>query len=348
MSEPYLTRYLEYERGCAHSEKTVARNLCLLGGFFAYLEGKDVRDIDSRDILAYLETRRNGSGPLGKRLKASSVAIVLTVIKGFFDFCVSSELTLCNPAEGLRIADSKAGAARRIFSEGEIAALLDSIETRSAEGQRDRAIFELMYSSGLRVGEALNLEIEALNIEERVLLVKKGKGRKDRYVPFGEGAQAHLVRYISEGRKRQLGRRRDVELKRYVFLAKGRRLSYAGLLVRFHRHLEAQGLGGMYTMHSIRHSTATHLLAHGASIRYVQELLGHEDLKTTQIYTRPTEANIKAVYRSFHPRENEYYREVDGEYLEELEKLKACILSGRRRSERYRLTGTTKDVSLTK
>jgi integrase/recombinase XerC len=347
-SVPHLSKYLEYEKGCGHSEKTVTRNAYLLGRFSRYLEGKDAREISSGDILEYLNLRRTASGPAGKILKPASVALVLTTIKGFFDFCVAHELVLRNPAEGLKIADAKSSSRRKIFAEDEIAALLDAIETKSAEGQRDRALLELMYSSGLRVGELLNLEIEALNIEERVLLVKRGKGRKDRYVPFGEGAQGHLVKYITDGRKRQLGRSRNSELKRFVFLAKGRRLSYAGILVRFHRHLKEQGLEGCgYTMHSIRHSTATHLLAHGASIRYVQELLGHEDLKTTQIYTRPTEGNIKAVYRSYHPRENEHYKEVDSEYLEELSKLKARLEAGRRRSERYRGTGTTKERTLT-
>jgi site-specific recombinase XerD len=277
-------------------------------------------------------------------LKRRSVELLLAVIKGFFGFCIVNDLVIVDPTEGLKLAGGRQTGVKKIFSETDITLFLESIGGGAPESDRDRALFELMYSSGLRVSDLLNLEIEHLNIDERVLLVKLGKGKKDRYVPFSETARAFLSGYLNGGRKMQLEKLKTETAKRYVFLGTDGRLRYMRLFKRFRRYIGNCSLSAEYTMHSIRHTTATHLLAHGASIRYVQELLGHEDLKTTQLYARPTEENIKAVYRTFHPRENELYIETDPEYLAELEKLKTRLIEGRKKCARYRETGTTRKL----
>ena len=110
--------------------------------------------------------------------------------------------------------------------------------------------------------------------------------------------------------------------------------------MRFRAYLKDCGLAGKgYTIHSVRHACATHLLLHGANIRYVQELLGHENVQTTQVYTRPTNENIKKVYRTYHPRENEYFKEVDSKYVKQVRSLKSRLKWGERACEQYRKTG---------
>jgi integrase/recombinase XerD len=259
---------------------------------------------------------------------------------------LSIDKILIHPLEGMRIKARGKQRLRSVFTEEDIALFLDGILLISPSGRRDRALFELMYSSGLRVGDALNLKLDELNLEERVLLVVRGKGKMDAYIPFSETAFTFLVTYLADGRKKLLKRMNKScrqEAKTFVFVARKGKLDYSRLLKRFHAYLDSCGLSGKsYTMHSIRHAAATHLLAHGASIRYVQELLRHEDLKTTQLYTRPSVDNIKAVYRTYHPRENEFYKEVDEQYLAELKELAARLEWGRKASEQYRKLGHKK------
>jgi site-specific recombinase XerD len=338
-----MEKYSEYERGCGHVGATIARNRYILRMFLGYLGEKDIRETTTADILRYLENRRTVPGPKGKLLKPTSIRLLLTVINGFFEFCVVHDICLRNPAEGIRLADRGYGKMRKIFGERDMSLFLDGIKIETPEGQRNRAFFELMYSSGLRLGEIRNLEAEQVNIDERVLLVKQGKGKKDRYVPFSETARVFLVKYMTGGRKKHL-RKTKTDDKRYVFLGVRGRPSYSQLKRWFKKHLAECGLSGEYTMHSIRHTTATHLLARGAGIRYVQELLGHEDLKTTQLYARPMEENIKAVYRTYHPRENEYYMEIDDEYLAELDRLKTRLCKERVKNELYIKTKYEKEL----
>jgi integrase/recombinase XerC len=230
----------------------------------------------------------------------------------------------------MRFAGQGERGLRKIFSEQEISRFLDIIPVTNPANQRDRALFELMYSSGLRVNEALGIEFEHLNLDERVVLIRMGKGKKDRYVPFSVEALKCLFVYLENGRKMHLQLIKRLDDKRYLFLGGRGKVGYRRMRRHFQDYLEECGFKDRgYTMHSIRHAAATHLLQHGASIRYVQELLGHEDLKTTQVHTRPQVENIKRVYRTYHPRENEYFKETDEEYLRHVYKLKLLLESNK-------------------
>jgi site-specific recombinase XerD len=342
-----MAAFLDYQRGCGASETTVKRNGYLLGKFARRLGGLDVRDVTREKILRYREYLATAPSRLtGKPIGAESIGLEMSVLKGFFDYLLTIDKILVHPLEGMRIKARGKQRLRPVFTEEDIALFLDGIPLESASGRRDRALFELMYSSGLRVGDALNLKLDELNLEERVLLVVRGKGKKDAYLPFSEAAATFLATYLAGGRKKllkRLAKSSRQEAKTFVFVGRKGKLNYARLLKRFHGYLSSVDLSGKgYTMHSIRHAAATHLLAHGASIRYVQELLRHEDLKTTQLYTRPTVDNIKAVYRTYHPRENEFYKEVDERYLAELKELAARLLWGRKVSAQYRKLGHTR------
>ena len=225
---------------------------------------------------------------------------------------------------------------KKIFTIDEINTLLDSINISDENEQRDRALLELMYSSGLRVNELFNMELENVNFESRTILVKQGKGNKDRYVPFNETALKFIVKYVNDGRKKLVKKIKDNEAKKYLFLTINGKINHKYMSKRFKKYLENCGLKDKgFTLYSIRHTTATHLLEAGAGIRYVQDLLGHECINTTQIYARPSIENVKKIYKTFHPRENEYYEEVTQEYLEHIRELREKLLIEKKEFARW-------------
>jgi integrase/recombinase XerC len=253
----------------------------------------------------------------------------MSVLSSFFLYLYENDFILANPMINLHLKQLPNQARRKVFTNDDIAAFLDDIPLDRPDGQRDRALFELMYSSGLRVGEILNLKVQEINLSQRVICLVNAKGKKDRYVPFSKPAGVFLAKYLNDGRKKHLLSLQDAGLKDYFFLHWHHRFSYNHLRHAFKGYLEKQELQG-YVMHSIRHSTATHLLRGGASIRYVQELLGHSNLQTTQRYARPTTADIQKVYHTYHPREQEYRLTVDADYLKALQSLKADLTKERK------------------
>jgi len=333
----YKKRYFEYLKGCGLSVGTIVRMKWSLKLFYEYLNGKDVREVKEKDIILFIKYLRNIRTQYKRELAEASIELSVGAVKSFYIFLYNNEYSLSNPCEALKIKVRGVKKEVRMFSKEEIGIFLDGISIEEKDKERDRAYFELMYSSGLRVREGLNLELEDINFLERILIVKNGKGKKDRYVPFSETALKFLLKYVNEGRKECLEKIKDSENKKWLFIYENGRLSYGMILKRFRRYLKECKLNDKgLKIHSIRHSTATHLLEGGASIRYVQELLGHESIDTTQIYARPTVENVRKIYKCYHPRENEYYEEVSEEYLENLRKLKEKILWCKKEKERRR------------
>ena len=330
--------FFEYLSGCGLKESTIKRTRVDMKKFYVWLNGRDVRDITKRGIQGFLKYLSNQKSQRNRKLSDNTKRICIISIKSFFTFLFKNEYIITNPLEDILIRRAKDKKERKIFTQDEIGAFLDSISLDDENNQRDRALYELFYSSGLRMREAFNLEVENINFNERVLIVKQGKGGKDRYVPFSETALKFIIKYINDGRKEHLMEHRDMRFKKYLFLTHKGKVNQGVMEKRFKKHLENCGLKGKgFTMYSIRHSTATHLLENGASIRYVSELLGHESIRTTQVYTRPTVENIKKVYRTFHPRENEYYDEIDGEYLKQLNILKERLIEEKEKKRKKRL-----------
>jgi len=342
--ETLVKGFLAFQQGCGLSSKTVRRSGYMVTRFLGWLGEMDIREADENTLFDYREHLSTMISRFrGTRLSPESIKLEMSTLKSFFEYLFMHEFILKNPLEGVRLTKAYEKRMRSIFTEADIVLLLDSITVRTPAGQRDRALFELMYSSGPRINEALHIETTHINLEERTLLIRKGKGKKDRYVPFSKTALTFLLIYIGEGRRKQLKRMRRTEEKKYVFLGGKGRVRYDVMKTRFKDYLKSCCLEGKgYTMHSIRHACATHLLLHGASIRYVQELLGHEHLKTTQTYTRPHEENIKKVYRTYHPRENEYFKEVDEEYVKHVDELKARIEWSMRANEQQNRLGHKK------
>lgn len=326
----YRNIFINYLVGCGLKKGTITRMKASLRLFYMYLNGRDVREVKEVDLIDFVKYLRTHNNYYDRPFCDRTIEVYLMTVKSYYLFLYKNDYVLSDITENLEI---KQGGNKKIismFSKDEIGTLLDSISISDVAGQRDRAFFELLYSSGLRVREGLNLELESVNFTERIILVKSGKGSKDRYVPFSETALKFLVKYVNDGRKKQIKTIRNDEIKKYFFLCSDRALTYGIIQKRFSKYLSKCGLNNRgFHIHSIRHSVATHLLEAGAGIRYVQELLGHKEIGTTQIYARPNTENIKKIYRTYHPRENEYYEEIDSNYIKHVEILKKQLLINR-------------------
>ncbi len=184
----------------------------------------------------------------------------------------------------------------------EVEALLEAPDPKTAYGLRDRAILELIYSSGLRASETVGLKVDCLQSGERLVKVY-GKGRKERIVPVGTVAALLIEKYIDEARPLLAANNKDANTYDQLFLNRwGRPLSDRGLRYLFQKYIRKVSYKIGITPHSLRHSFATHLLEGGADLRVVQELLGHVSLSTTQVYTHVTKERLRDVYRSAFPR----------------------------------------------
>lgn len=321
--------YKDYLQSGGYSEKTIALRLWSLDRFEEFLKSEkhspDLREFGPdvfREYACYLENLV--SLRTGKLLSESTQSHLLFASRQLFKALYQAELILTNPGQDLFFKRNEESGHRTVLSREEMARLLDSIEPFGPAAIRDRTLFELMYSSGLRAGEVVRLEVGDIDFEKRMLLIRESKWGKDRIVPVSKVAMSFLNNWV-KGRKRQRAK--------LVFPGHHGPMTHAGLNKRFKEWAQKAGIKKKHlSLHSIRHSTATHLLENGANVRYVQELLGHESLQTTVRYTHNLVESLKRIYRSHHPRENEYYREVDGEYLDRLERFRMEL--DRRKKER--------------
>lgn len=248
------------------------------------------------DILEFLAHRR-ASG-----LSARTMARIMSSIRGLFKYLRLEGIRTDDPTELLE-SPRQERSLPDVIRPDDVNLMLGAIDLSTPGGLRDRALFELIYSCGLRISEASSLCLESLYLKERFVRVV-GKRRKERILPFGDEARAWLERYLAEARPAlEKGRRSD-----RVFLNRaGKGISRKGVWKRFSELRVASGVEGK--VHSLRHSFATHLLAGGADLRTVQELLGHADISTTQIYTHVDAEELAAAHEAFFPRS----RSNDGE-----------------------------------
>jgi len=333
-----LFLFKKYLLASGLKEKTVNAYLVAVKNFAEFVRkyGKiSVQEIGEVELVNYTEYLFSKRSRLNKPYNPATIKTKLEKIKTFFGFLYRNDYLLINPLESFK-ADIKIIKSRKIiFSQKEIDKFLDSIDLKELHGFRNRTIFELMYSSGLRISEVVNLNVNDINLSERILFVANGKGGKDRLVPFSKVAARFLNKYILKERTRFLTYA-DFENLHALFLNYNGRLTHQTIRYAFARILEKCKLENKgLTPHSIRHSTATHLLEAGANIRYIQELLGHADIGSTEVYTHLIMDKVKRAYKSYHPRENEYFLEVDTKYRQDLDELKEEIIARRKVNKKY-------------
>jgi integrase/recombinase XerD len=232
-----------------------------------------------------------------KRGALASIKLIVVALKIFFRFLSGKGALQRDPTETLTLPRIERYLPETL-NELQMESLIESIDTKHSLGLRDRAIVELLYASGLRVSELAAARLENLNFDERILRVT-GKGNKMRLVPVGRKACAALASYVSIERPTLVKPRSRSE----IFLStRGSKLTTARIWQIVKARAQHSGLESNIYPHLFRHSFATHLLGNGADLRIIQEMLGHADISTTQVYTHVDQQRLKAVHRKFHPR----------------------------------------------
>lgn len=249
------------------------------------------------NALTLRALRRYGAALGERKLSAASVARKLAAVRAFHDALLERQ-EIDSSAADLISAPRRSKHLPRVLSIEEADQLLRMIPARTSLELRDRAIFELTYACGLRAGELVDLDLCSIEFDDEQLRIE-GKGGKTRIVPVGETALLWLGRYLAEARPRLAGPRSEPSL----FLSHtGRRLSTSDVRRRLRLWIGHAGVRGAVSPHALRHSFATHLLNGGADLRAVQELLGHNSISTTQIYTRVESVRTRRQYDRAHPR----------------------------------------------
>lgn len=288
-------RHLSSERNL--SPNTVAAYRRDVEQFFAYCArygraGRDPLAADTATVRQFLASRTT----LG--LAPSSVARKAAALRAFFRWGARAGLRADNPAAS--VGTPKRGRhLPRVLKRGQVESLIALPPGDDPHGLLDRAVLELLYGAGIRVGELVSLDVDALDFHRRQIRVL-GKGRKERLVPMGEPALDAMRAYLARGRP---ALSRDGSPPAALFYnRRGRRMGQRDVRAMIARYAREVVPGGRASPHTLRHTFATHLLEGGADLRSVQELLGHADVKTTQVYTHVSRDRLKRVYRSAHPR----------------------------------------------
>ncbi len=290
--------YLAVERGlAANTLAAYRRDLQRYAGWLAAAGIDDPSQADEDDVVAFLGALRAGSTPVGTRYRASTVARSLAAVRGFHRFLVREHLAGADPSRDLGGPKVPVSLPKALTVE-QVEALLASVAGDDPRALRDRALLETLYAAGLRVSEATALDVDDVDLDDGAVRAF-GKGAKERLVPIGRSARRAVGAYLVRGRPSLAGARSGPALFLNV---QGNRLTRQGCWKILRHHAKRAGLPPDVSPHVLRHSFATHLLAGGADVRSVQELLGHASLATTQVYTKVTSDRLREVYLQAHPR----------------------------------------------
>ncbi|MFT3881885.1 MAG: tyrosine recombinase XerC [Gemmatales bacterium] len=290
----FLTHLVNEKNSSEHTTKAYRDDLTQAINYFRTQLGKDagIRQVSTRTIRGFLAHLHE------QGLSKSTISRRLAAVRSWFKFlCRQSELTT-SPAEGVR-GPKKDKKLPKFLTEETTDKVLHSPEQDEQSGPRDHAILETIYSAGLRVSECVQLNLDDVNLDDNVLLVR-GKGKKERLAFLGDSARKAIEEWLEERKKLLQIKGKETDA---LFINKfGTRLTTRSVGRLLAKYLRQLGLAGQASPHTLRHSFATHLLDRGAEIRSVQELLGHRSLTTTQIYTHLTTQRLQESYKKAHPR----------------------------------------------
>ncbi len=314
----YIARFTDYLEAERHASRYTVRNYRsdLIGnklhgtekGFFQFLDHRGIDSLEAvdksimREYLGYLVDQHVAKVSLARKLSA---------IRSFYRYLLREHIIERNPTE-LTVSPKLDRRLPEFLTSEEILKLISQPDISKPHGQRDRAIIELIYAAGVRVSELTGLDLIQLDLESRQLRVL-GKGNKERLVIIGQPAARAISNYLKGGRQEMLGKIKTgaVFINRY-----GVRISERWVQEMLERYAAAAGIAKGVHPHLLRHTFATHLLDGGADLRVVQDLLGHANLATTQIYTHVTQKQARRVYMASHPmagvkdKQNEYEHET--------------------------------------
>ena len=297
--ERYTQQFIEYlqiEKNA--SPLTIEFYLRDLKSFKNFLNRESIQkvnDIDFRVVRIYLTYLYE------RQLSRRSVSRQISSIRSFFNFLQREGYTSNNPLNQIHLPNTSEYIPSFLY-EAELAELFKVNDLEQPLGQRDQALLEILYATGMRVSECVNLRLDDIDYSLGTIFVR-GKGRKERYVMFGDFAKRSLQLYVENGREKLLTKSQSETP--IVFLnARGLPITARGIQYAINKIVKKTTLTVHVHPHKLRHTFATHLLNEGADLRVVQELLGHENLSATQIYTHVTKDRLKQIYMNSHPRAN--------------------------------------------
>lgn len=288
MNEDYLSDFLVYlELDLNYSDNTIKTYENNIEKLINYIGNKDILKLNIDTIEKFI---------ISLELEASSVANIISALKAFYNYYIKLGKIKTNPMDLIDMPKL----VRRLpdyLSESEINNLLD-IKVIDAFSARNKAILELLYSSGLRISELVNLELKSIDFDDCIIRVF-GKGSKERIIPMNDYAINALKMYIDNYRNLMIKN----EVNNYVFLNNhGKIMTRQGVFKMLKKECMIKGINKNISPHTLRHTFATHMLQNGADLRIIQEILGHSDISTTQIYTHVTNEKLKSDYKEYHPR----------------------------------------------
>jgi integrase/recombinase XerD len=293
--DDYIEDFIDYVRFekllSKNTIESYSRDITKFKDYLKQYGIKDFEDLSHEQILKFLEE-------LFDTQNDASVSRILSTLRNFYKFLLRTDKIKKNPFS--KIKNPKLPKKDiSILNQEEVKKFLDIIPSSTAFQLRDRAMFELLYSCGLRVSEIINLRLSDIDIEEELIRFV-GKGNKERIVPLSNTSKGYLQKYINAARyKIEREKKND-----FVFLNKnGNRITRQGLWKTLKKYSDRSGIKKNIYPHIFRHSFATHMLEEGADLRIVQELLGHSSISTTEIYTNLDKQHLKDSYFKYHPRE---------------------------------------------
>jgi len=300
-----LDEFIAYVKRKSYSTHTIYDYNYTLSTFFNFIadyapDTERIESIDRDLILAYekyLAVKIDGKG---NRYSINRRRRFLTNLKTFFAYLEKNELIEKNPAVTIALPREKKRIIRNVLTIEEMKKVLTSCRGRTLKSLRDRTMLEVLYSTGMRADELCNVELRDLDLSEETIYIRKGKWDSERLVPFGKTAERWLVSYLERGRP--LLAERDSPL---LFLSmRGKKLQPQALLDVVQYWSDYAGIEKKITTHSFRHSCATHMLQGNADIRFIQFLLGHKNISTTELYLTIELSDLKKVHKNSHPRES--------------------------------------------
>lgn len=302
---PYLARYLEVSETRGFSAETLRRRDSALRRFIDWCDQRSIDDpkaITKPILERYQRHLYHYRKDNGEPLSVGSQHVMLTPIKSFFKWLTQENYLLYNPASELVLPKKPKALPRHILTIEEVFAILARPDLSTPEGVRDRAILETLYATGVRRSELVGLMEYDIDHSRKTLFVREGKNSKDRYLPLGERALHWISRYQQDVRPLLLV---DHQEQRLFLTDYGEPFSggYVGGLVK--RIIQQAGIDKPGSCHLFRHAMATHMLDNGADIRFIQAMLGHTDLSTTEVYTRVSIEKLSDIHRATHPTRRE-------------------------------------------
>lgn len=277
-------RYLLIDKG--YSKNTISSYRQDLDRFSIYFKNKSIKDIDNFNLKEYIKSLN---------MNEKSISRTISCLKSFYKFLIIEKIVKINPTDGLYMPKVKKSLPN-VLSIDDVTRLLD-VKLDDDFSYRNKAMLELMYATGLRVSELVELKLNDIDFNDDIIRIM-GKGSKERIIPIGDFAKEYLLKYINNHRGNMLkGMNTD-----YVFLNNhGKKMTRQGFFKIIKKLAKDAGINTEISPHTLRHSFASHLLKYGADLRTIQELLGHSDISTTQVYTHIANEELRKNYDEYHP-----------------------------------------------